>query len=117
MGGAIPRGERRMEDATDVPAAPAVPAAPVVPMTPLPTEFELPAVRTRDLLLGSGPRMARDAFGPLVVFYVVWRLVGLYPAIVAATAAALAALWFERKNERRGLMARLALAFVVLQAL
>lgn len=85
-------------------------------LAPLPTDFELPPIRTRDLLLGSGPRMARDAFGPLAVFYVVWRLVGLYPGIAAATAVALAALWYERRKERRGLMAQIALGFVVMQA-
>lgn len=82
----------------------------------LPTEFALPPVRTRDLLLGSGPRMARDAFGPLVVFYVGWRLAGLYVGIVAATTVALFALWSEHKHERRGLMARIALGFVLVQA-
>ena len=28
------------------------------------------------LMLGSGPRFARDAFGPVLVFYVGWKLIG-----------------------------------------
>ena len=91
-----------------------IPATPVTP--PRPDGFALPPVRTRDMLLGSGPRLARDAFGPLVLFYVVWRLFGLYPGIVAATAAALGAMWWERRSERAGLMAKIALAIVLLQA-
>ena len=43
----------------------------------------MPPVRARDLLLGSGPRLARDAFGPMLVFYVGWRLWGLVLGIVA----------------------------------
>ena len=27
-------------------------------------EFELPSLKVRDLILGNGPRFARDAFGP-----------------------------------------------------
>jgi uncharacterized protein DUF3159 len=79
--------------------------------------FALPPVRTRDLLFGSGPRMARDAMGPMLVFYLGWRLAGLVVGILAATALSLAALVHEQRQGRRGLMARIALGFVVLQAL
>ncbi len=78
--------------------------------------FSLPPVQTRDLLLGSGPRMARDAFGPMLAFYVAWRLFGLAAGIAVATVVSVAALWSERQQGRRGLMARIGLAFVVLQA-
>ncbi len=78
--------------------------------------FSLPPVSTRDLLLGSGPRMARDAFGPMLAFYVGWRFLGLVEGIAISTAVSLAALWSERQQGRRGLMARIALAFVVVQA-
>ena len=43
-------------------------------------------VRARDILLGSGPRFARDAMGPMLAFYVGWRLVGLVAGIVAGHA-------------------------------
>lgn len=88
------------------------PPLPVIPDG----SFALPAVRTRDLLVGSGPRLARDAVGPMLAFYVGWRLVGLHVGIAVATVASLAALWSERRQGRRGLMARIALAFVLLQA-
>ncbi len=44
-------------------------------------------VSVRAMLLGTGPRFARDAFGPVVVFYVGWKIVGLSTGIVAATVA------------------------------
>jgi intracellular septation protein A len=70
----------------------------------------------RSLLLGSGPRFARDAFGPLLVFYVGWRLAGLAVGIAAATALSLFALWYERRRERTARMALLSLGFVLFQA-
>ena len=35
------------------------------------------------LLLGSGPRFARDALGPVLAFYVAWKLAGLLAGVVA----------------------------------
>lgn len=88
--------------------------------TVLPTvpdeSFTMPPVTTRDLLLGSGPRLARDAFGPMLAFYVGWRAMGLVAGITIATMASLAALWSEQRQGRRGLMARVGLVFVVIQA-
>jgi intracellular septation protein A len=87
-------------------------------MSAVPEEaFALPPVRTRDLLFGSGPRLARDAMGPMLVFYLGWRLAGLVVGIAAATAVSLLALHHEHRQGRRGLMARIALGFVVLQAM
>jgi intracellular septation protein A len=70
----------------------------------------------RAILLGNGPRFARDAFGPVLVFYVVWKLVGLPLGIVAATLVALGAWQWERRHERPGLMARISLCLVLVQA-
>lgn len=88
--------------------------------TPLPVipdeSFSLPPVRARELLLGSGPRMARDAFGPMLAFYLGWRLFGLVAGITISTAVSLVALRSEQQQGRRGLMARISLAFVILQA-
>lgn len=88
---------------------------PPVPLIPDDT-FTVPPVQTRDLLLGSGPRMARDAFGPMLAFYVGWRLFGLVAGILVATIVAVAALWSEQQQGRRGLMARIGLGFIVIQA-
>ena len=72
-------------------------------------------VSVRGLMLGGGPRFARDAFGPVLAFYVGWKLVGLVVGIVAATVVSLVAFRYERKRERSGTMTRVALAFVLVQ--
>jgi intracellular septation protein A len=79
-------------------------------------EFHMPEVTTRGILLGSGPRFARDAFGPMLVFYVGWKLSGLVAGIALSTIASLAAYRWERAHDRPGLMARIGLGFVVVQA-
>lgn len=85
--------------------------------TPLPDgSMHLPPITVKGILFGSGPRFARDAFGPLASFYVLWKLWGLVPGIVAATAVALLAYRIERRNERPGLVVRISLAVVATQA-
>ena len=69
------------------------------------------------MLLGTGPRFARDAFGPVAVFYVGWKLVGLTTGIVAATAVSVAAYFWERRQARTGLTAAMGLAIALVQAL
>jgi hypothetical protein len=68
------------------------------------------------LLLGTGPRFARDAVGPVLVFYLCWRLVGLGTAIAAATALSAAAYGWERRQGRPGIGAALGLAITLTQA-
>ena len=79
-------------------------------------EFHLNAPKARDLLVGSGPRFARDAFGPIVAFYVGWKLANLAVGIGLSTVIALLAYRHERRNERPGVMARVALSIVLVQA-
>ena len=79
-------------------------------------DFHLPEVSTRTILLGSGPRFARDAFGPMLVFYAGFKLSGLLVGIVASTIASFAAYRWERNHDRPGLMARLGLGLVLIQA-
>src|SRR5207244_7975561 len=74
-------------------------------------------VSVRGLMLGGGPRFARDAFGPVLAFYVGWKLVGLALGIGLASVVSLLSYRHERKRERPGRIARLALAFIVVQAL
>jgi len=74
-------------------------------------------VSVRALLLGTGPRFARDAFGPVAVFYVGWKLVGLSTGVVAATAVTVAAYLWERRQARTGLTAAIGLAIALVQAL
>ena len=72
-------------------------------------------VSVRGLMLGGGPRFARDAFGPVLAFYIGWKLVGLLVGILVATVVSLVAFRYERKRDRSGTMTRVALAFVLVQ--
>jgi intracellular septation protein A len=76
----------------------------------------LPEVTPRAILLGSGPRFARDAFGPVLAFYVGWKVLGLVAGIAASTVLSLLAWRYERRRDRPGIMARVALAIVLVQA-
>jgi intracellular septation protein A len=79
-------------------------------------DFHIPEVSTRTILLGSGPRFARDAFGPMLVFYAGWKVSGLLVGILASTIASFVAYRWERTHDRPGLMARIGLGLVLLQA-
>jgi intracellular septation protein A len=65
------------------------------------------------MLLGSGPRFARD----VLTFVAVWKVAGLLAGIAASTLVSLVAWRWERKRERPGLMARISLGIVIFQAL
>jgi len=79
-------------------------------------EFHMAEVSARSILLGSGPRFGRDAFGPMLVFYVGWKLSGLLLGIALATIASLVAYGWERRHDRPGLMARISLGIILIQA-
>src|SRR5437868_4582267 len=70
----------------------------------------------RSLLLGSGPRFAGDAFGPVLAFYVGWKLAGTVVGIGVATAVGVLAWLAERRRARPGVVAVFALSFVFVQA-
>src|SRR5215510_15467914 len=84
---------------------------------PVPDQSESRPVSPWSLMRGTGPRFARDAFGPVAVFYVGWKLVGLTTGIVAATAVSMAAYFWERRQARSGLTAAMGLAIALVQAL
>ena len=73
-------------------------------------------VSVRAILLGNGPRFARDAIGPVVVFYLGWKTFGLVTGIVAATAVTTAAFIWERRHARTGLGASIGLTIALVQA-
>src|SRR4051812_3872655 len=79
-------------------------------------QVAVPTPTARSILLGSGPRFARDAFLPILVFYVLWRTLGLAAGIAGATIVSLVAWRLEVRAERPGIMARVSLGFVLLQA-
>src|SRR5262245_65879675 len=68
-----------------------------------------------ELVLGSGPRFARDAFGPVLLFYAGWKVAGLETGIAAATALAMIAYLWERHHSRSGMSAAIGLGIVLLQ--
>ena len=79
-------------------------------------EFELQAPSVKEMLLGGGPRFARDAFGPPLAFYVGWKSAGLVVGLALATLVSLLAWRAERRAGRPGFMTRLSLAIVIIQA-
>jgi hypothetical protein len=74
-------------------------------------------ISVRALLLGTGPRFARDAIGPVAVFYLGWKFFDLTIGIVAATALTVAAYVWERRQARTGLAAAIGLSIALIQAL
>jgi hypothetical protein len=68
------------------------------------------------LVRQSGPRLLRDGLGPTLTFYAGWKLSGLLVGIIAASLFSLACYRYEHRRGRPGLIARLVLLFVVLQA-
>jgi hypothetical protein len=76
----------------------------------------MPPLTVKGILFGNGPKFARDAFGPVAAFYVLWKLWGLTPGIIAATVVALVSFRLERRAQRPGLVVRIALVFVAAQA-
>jgi hypothetical protein len=71
----------------------------------------------RALIRSVGPRLLRDILGPPLCFYGGWKLTGnVFVGVALGTAFALLAYAYERKHGRPGLIARVVLAFVLLQA-
>ena len=68
------------------------------------------------LLLGSGPRFARDALGPVLAFYAGWKLSGLVAGIAAATVVAVAAFAWQRRHGGTGIMPAIGLGVACVQA-
>jgi intracellular septation protein A len=67
-------------------------------------------------MLGSGPRFARDAFGPVLLFYIGWKFIGFHTAILAATGLAITAYVWERRQARSGITAGIGLGIALVQA-
>jgi hypothetical protein len=64
----------------------------------------------------SGPRLVRDGFGPLAMFFAGWKLVGLGAGIAAAIVFGLAVFVHERRQGRPATVVRLALVLVGIRA-
>jgi intracellular septation protein A len=75
----------------------------------------LELIDTRTILRASGPRFVANAGFPVLFFYLGWKVSGLLLGVVLATAVGVGAYAYERHKQRPGLVARLALAFVLIQ--
>jgi intracellular septation protein A len=63
----------------------------------------------------AAPRLLRDGFGPLAVFFVGWKLIALPVGIAAAMIFGAAVFAHERRNDRPAMIVRVALLFVVIR--
>src|SRR5688572_21454554 len=70
----------------------------------------------RLVLLQNGPRFIRDAVGPVLVFYVGWKTLGLVAGILAATALTTGTFIWERRHGRTGIGASIGLTIAIVQA-
>ena len=70
----------------------------------------------RTVLLDNGPRFLRDAVGPVLMFYVGWKTLGLVVGIVGATAVTTASFIWERRHGRTGLGASIGFTIALVQA-
>jgi hypothetical protein len=80
-------------------------------------QAERQQISVRALLLGTGPRFARDAIGPVAAFYLGWKFVNLTTGIVMATVVTVVAYIWERRQARSGLAAAIGLSIALVQAL
>jgi intracellular septation protein A len=64
----------------------------------------------------AGPRLVRDAFGPLAVFFAGWKLIGLTAGIGLAAAFGAAVFVYERRQGRPAMIVRVALVLIAVRA-
>jgi intracellular septation protein A len=77
----------------------------------LPASIEVSAV-----LRNAGPRLVRDGFGPLAVFFAGWKLLGLGAGIALAVVFGLAVFVHARRSGHPGMIVRVALVLVAIRA-
>jgi len=81
------------------------------------TELVVPEpIGVGSALRRSGPRLVRDGFGPLAIFFAGWKLWGLGVGIAAAVTFGLAVYAHERRQGRPAAVVRLALVLVAIRA-
>jgi intracellular septation protein A len=64
----------------------------------------------------AGPRLVRDAFGPLALFFVGWKTIGLTAGIAFAVVFGVSVFVHERRHGRPAMVVRLALVLVAIRA-
>jgi len=65
----------------------------------------------------AGPRLVRDGFGPLAIFFTGWKLIGLTAGILMAAGFGLTIFIHERRAGRPAAVVRLALLLVAIRAI
>jgi intracellular septation protein A len=82
-----------------------------------PAELVLPEpISVRAVVRRAGPRLVRDGFGPLAVFFLGWKLIGLTAGIAMAVVFGLSVFVHERRQGRPAMVVRLALVLVAIRA-
>jgi hypothetical protein len=64
----------------------------------------------------AGPRLVRDGFGPLLAFFIGWKLIGLTAGVLIAVAFGLSVYVIEHRAGRPAALVRVALAIVCIRA-
>jgi intracellular septation protein A len=87
----------------------------------LPDDPHAPLVLAEPFVVGavlrrSAPRILRDGIGPIVAFFIGWKLIGLVAGIAFATAFAVLMYRRERGHGRPALVVRVALGLVLVRA-
>jgi hypothetical protein len=93
-------------------------------MTALPADevrasepLALATMSVRTIVAGAAPRLVRDAFGPLAVFFAGWKLIGLTAGIALAVLFGVSVFVHERRQGRPAVVVRLALLLVAIRAI
>ncbi|MEA2208996.1 MAG: hypothetical protein QOF54_1473 [Solirubrobacteraceae bacterium] len=87
------------------------------PMASTPAPLVLPEpIAVGAVVRRAGPRLVRDAFGPLAVFFAGWKLLSLTAGIAMAVAFGLTVFVHERRQGRPAMVVRLALVLVAIRA-
>ncbi len=82
-----------------------------------PPEFVLPEpIAVGAVVRRAAPRLVRDGFGPLAVFFLGWKLIGLTTGIALAVLFGLSVYVHERRQGRPAAVVRLALVLVTIRA-
>ena len=73
-------------------------------------------IATGAVVRRAGPRLVRDGFGPLAIFFAGWKLIGLTAGIGMALLFGLAVFTHERRQGRPAMIVRVALVLVAIRA-
>lgn len=90
-----------------------------VDLAPVSAAFGEPVeagIAVRAVVRGAAPRLVRDGFGPLALFFLGWKLIGLVAGIGAAALFGVIVFVGERRRGRPATVLRIALLLVAIRA-